>query len=256
MSVLFKKELLEMARSYKWIWMPLVFIALGIMQPLTSFYLPDILEEFGGLPEGAVFEIPLPGSEQVFAETLGQFSQIGVFVIVLALMGSLAGERSSGTAVMILAKPVSHASYFLAKWAAGVLITFVSYLAGAGAALYYIYLLFNPIEFQLILLSSLFYILWLLFTVTLVLFTSTLLKRSAAVAGASLVLLMILAIASSIFVEPMMWTPGHLLELSNLAIQDETLNGLWKSVISTLIVCIAMIRGAIAYLKRREWVQG
>ncbi|MDZ5710577.1 ABC transporter permease subunit [Jeotgalibacillus haloalkalitolerans] len=256
MSVLFKKEMLEMVRSFKWIWMPLVFIALGIMQPLTSYYLPDILEEFGGLPEGAVFEIPLPGSEQVFAETLGQFSQIGVFVIVLALMGSLAGERSSGTAVMILAKPVSHASYFLAKWLAGTLIAFISYLAGAGAALYYIYLLFDPIAFQQLLLSSFFYLMWLIFTVTLVLFLSTFLKRSAAVAGAALVILILLALASSIFVEPMMWTPGHLLALSNLAIQSETLSGLWKAVITTIILCAVMIAGAIGYLKRREWVQG
>ncbi|TFE01420.1 ABC transporter permease subunit [Jeotgalibacillus salarius] len=256
MSVLFKKEMLEMARSYKWVWMPLVFIALGIMQPLTSYYLPDILEEFGGLPEGAVFEIPLPGSEQVFAETLGQFSQIGVFVVVLALMGSLAGERSSGTAIMILAKPVSHASYFLAKWAAGMLLAIVSYLTGAAAALYYIFLLFDPIAFEQVLLSSLFYMMWLLFTVTLVLFLSTCLKRSAAVAGAGLVILIVLALASSIFVEPMMWTPGHLLALSNLAIQSEMLDGLWKAVISTIVVCAVMVSGAIGYLKRREWVQG
>lgn len=256
MSVLLKKEMLEMARSYKWIWMPMVFIALGIMQPLTSYYLPDIIEEFGGLPEGAVFEIPMPGSEQVFAETLGQFSQIGLFVVVLALMGSLAGERSSGTAVMILAKPVSHASYFLAKWIAGTLITTVSYLAGAAAALYYIYLLFDPIHIQQILLSSLFYMMWLLFTVTLVLFFSTFLKRSAAVAGASLVLLIIIALASSIFIEPMMWTPGHLLELSSLAVQDQTLTGLWKSVISTVVICALLVSASIGYLKRREWVQG
>ncbi|KIL42903.1 hypothetical protein KP77_35330 [Jeotgalibacillus alimentarius] len=256
MSVLFKKEMLEMARSYKWVWMPLVFIALGIMQPLTSYYLPDIIEEFGGLPEGTVFDIPLPGADQVFAETLGQFSQIGVFVVVLALMGALAGERSSGTAVMVLAKPVSHAGYFLAKWIAGILLVFASYAAGAAAALYYIFLLFDPINFQQILLSSFFYFMWLLFTVTLVLFLSTFLKKSAAAAGASLVILIILALASSIFKEPMMWTPGYLLELSSLAIQEETLDGLWKSLISTIVLCTLLISGSIAYLKRREWVQG
>ncbi|WP_227395056.1 ABC transporter permease subunit [Jeotgalibacillus aurantiacus] len=253
--VLLKKEWLEMKRSYKWLWMPLVFIALGIMQPLTSYYLPDILEQFGGLPEGAVIEIPLPGAGQVFVETLGQFSQIGLFVVVLGIMGMLSGERTGGTAVMVLAKPVSYFAYFFSKWTAAAAIVLISYVAGAAASLYYIYLLFDPISFADVMSASFFYILWLLFAVSLVLSLSTVLKRSAAVAGAGLVILLLLSLLSSIFREPMLWTPGSLTLHSQAIMMNESPEGAWRSIISTILLSVLLVAGSIRYLKKKEWVQ-
>lgn len=44
---MYNKEMLEMWRSFKWLWVPLVFILLGIMQPVTTYYLPQILEMAG-----------------------------------------------------------------------------------------------------------------------------------------------------------------------------------------------------------------
>lgn len=49
--VLYRREMLEMARSYKLIWIPVVFILLGIMQPLTTYYLPEILKASGDVPQ-------------------------------------------------------------------------------------------------------------------------------------------------------------------------------------------------------------
>lgn len=49
--VLYRKEMLEMTRSYKLIWIPVVFIILGIMQPLTTYYLPEILKASGDVPQ-------------------------------------------------------------------------------------------------------------------------------------------------------------------------------------------------------------
>lgn len=41
---LYSKEMLETLRSYKLVWIPIVFIILGIMQPLVTYYMRDILE--------------------------------------------------------------------------------------------------------------------------------------------------------------------------------------------------------------------
>lgn len=49
-----QKELLEQARSFKLLWVPLVFIILGIMQPVSMHLMPLILEQAGNLPEGTV----------------------------------------------------------------------------------------------------------------------------------------------------------------------------------------------------------
>lgn len=47
-TVLAKKEFVQMVREFKVIWLPLVFIFLGLTQPVVSYYLPSILKALGG----------------------------------------------------------------------------------------------------------------------------------------------------------------------------------------------------------------
>lgn len=255
LHVLIRKEIVEMSRSYKWIWMPLLFISLGIMQPLTSYYLSDILEQFGGLPEGAVINIPPPPAEQVFSETLGQFSQIGTLIVVLAIMGMLCNERISGIALMILVKPISYTNYFLAKWISAVALVLVSFWAGVAASLYYIHLLFDSLDWSNVLNGISLYSLWLLFVVTLVLMLSTLLKQTGTVAASSILLLISLSILPSIFKEPLKWSPGNLLSLAHSAIAGESLVSSGGAVLITLFLIGGMGTAAILYVKKREWLR-
>ncbi|TDL32075.1 ABC transporter permease [Jeotgalibacillus sp. S-D1] len=255
LKILFKKELLEMYRSYKWVWMPLLFISLGIMQPLTSYYLADIIKEFGGLPEGAVFETPLPTSQQVFTETLGQFSQIGTLVIVLAAMGMLSNERNSGAALMILVKPISYTGYFLSKWLAAASLVIVSFLLGVSCTLYYTTLLFDPLPVKEVMISSGYYVVWLLVTVTITLTLSAFIKKTAAVAGASILILLLLAVAASLFKEPLRWTPGNLLTLAQQAIMNEPLIGSLGTLMVTSVFIAGISCAGIRYMKQGEWLR-
>ncbi len=45
--VLFQKEQVELWRNYKWIWVPVVFLLLGSSTPLSTYFMPQILEDFG-----------------------------------------------------------------------------------------------------------------------------------------------------------------------------------------------------------------
>lgn len=47
--VLVNKEFTQMIRDFKIIWLPLVFILLGITQPVMTYYLPTILEALGAV---------------------------------------------------------------------------------------------------------------------------------------------------------------------------------------------------------------
>lgn len=255
LKILLKKEFLEMYRSYKWVWMPLLFMSLGIMQPLTSYYLSDIIKEFGSLPEGAVFETPLPSAQQVFGETLGQFSQIGTLVIVLATMGMLSNERNGGAALMILVKPISYINYFLSKCIAAFALVLVSFLLGLTSALYYITLLFNSLPVNDVLVSSSYYVMWLLVAVTITLTLSAFLKKTAAVAGGGILILLMLAAAASLFTEPLRWTPGNLLTLAQQGISNEPLIGIAGTLLVTGVFLLGIGLTAILYMKQGEWLR-
>lgn len=71
---LFQKELLENWRNKKWIWVPLVMILISIMDPLTTYYLPQIIDSVGGVPEGTTFELPEFAPPEVMMMSLSQLS--------------------------------------------------------------------------------------------------------------------------------------------------------------------------------------
>ncbi|MEH7526490.1 hypothetical protein V7149_24970 [Bacillus sp. JJ1503] len=45
---LFNKEMVELSRNFKWIWVPIVFILLAVKEPLTVYFMPQILDAVGG----------------------------------------------------------------------------------------------------------------------------------------------------------------------------------------------------------------
>src|SRR5690625_2902426 len=125
-KTLFKKEVLENWRNYKWVWVPLVLILLAIMDPITTYYLPLIIDSVGGLPEGAVLEMPTPLPEDVIMMSLGQLSSLGVLIIVLMMMGTISGEIKSGVSELILVKPISYLNYITSKWASFLCMVWIS----------------------------------------------------------------------------------------------------------------------------------
>ncbi|MBD8069474.1 ABC transporter permease [Bacillus sp. PS06] len=208
--VLFTKEWVEMTRNYKLIWIPLVFILFGIMQPVTSYFLPEILKSAGGLPEGAVSEFPLPSPAEVMAQTNAQISQIGFLILALAFMGIITSERASGVQDLILVKPVSLASYVTAKWMSVVVLGFTSYVLGILAAYYYTVQLIGDIDFGYVLSGMFTYAVWLILVITFLLFYSTFMKSSGMVAFLTLGTTMLLSLATSLLSKWMMWSPARL----------------------------------------------
>src|SRR5690625_5398554 len=97
-QTLFHKEILENWRNYNWIWVPLVIVILAIMDPITNYYLPEIIEAVGGVPEGAVFEIPTPTPVEAMMMSLSQLSTLGVVGFISFFIGTIGGGRERGIA--------------------------------------------------------------------------------------------------------------------------------------------------------------
>ncbi|WP_082235022.1 ABC transporter permease [Halobacillus massiliensis] len=250
---IFNKEMLELSRNFKWIWVPLVFILLGLMDPLTTYYMPQILDAAGGLPEGTVIEIPTPPASEVFMLSIGQFNMIGIAVIVLISMNTIAGERKSGVAELILVKPVNYSAYITAKWAGYSLLAAASVLIGMLSSWYYVSLLFSEIPFIHFLMAAAFYILWYLFIMALALFMNALVKEPGAAAFLTLFLLILLGMIGGIFDHIVKWTPslapGHLL---NILQTGEIPVEMWGIFITTAVLIIILLTAASYLLKYKE----
>ena len=189
------KELRELVKSYKILFVPLVFAILGIGQPVMMKMLPRLIDTASNMPPGTVIQIPVPTPGEVMAGVLAQYNQIGMLILALVCMGAVAGERNSGAAATVLTKPVGRGSYLAAKAVSfGLLATFSLLLGMVGAA-YYTQFLIGPVSWTGVMQSTLIYLpnLWLAVSMTLAF--SCFLPSPAASAGAGLAATLVLNLA-------------------------------------------------------------
>ncbi|WP_175991332.1 ABC transporter permease subunit [Bacillus sp. Marseille-Q1617] len=251
--VLFKKEMMESARNYKWLWMPVVFILFGLTEPLTAYYLPDILNTVGDLPEGAVIDIPTPSSEGVLMSTISQFNLLGALVIVLGFMGIISGERKSGTAAMVLVKPVSYTAYIYSKWGAALLLIWTSYILGMLSSWYYINLLFENIPAAVFFSSLAVYGMWLTFLLTLLLFFSSLVKVSGVAAFSTIAFSIVLSFVSGSLPEKLKWAPSQLSSyISGILRGEGWSSDLIFAILFTALTCLILLIITPYLFKKKE----
>ncbi|OCT11592.1 hypothetical protein A8709_06975 [Paenibacillus pectinilyticus] len=254
---LYRKEMLEMSRNAKWIWVPLVFIIIGAMQPVTTYYTPQIIKNMGSLPEGAVIQIPIPSPQDVIVSTLSQFGTIGILILVLVSMAIISGERQSSVAGMIMIKPVPPVSYITAKWAGIQTLTLVSFACGFTAAAYYTVQLFGKIEVVPLMQSFAVYGLWLVFIVTVTVVFGTWLRGSAAIAFAGIATAIVLTVAGGLFKPYMAWSPFMLTNhAAALVSQGQLSDNLVLCILSSLLLIALLLAGGVQLFRNRSDLTG
>ncbi|WP_102028903.1 ABC transporter permease [Salirhabdus sp. Marseille-P4669] len=252
-SVIFKKEMLENARNIKWIWVPIVFFIFGIMDPITTYYLPKILESVGGLPEGAVVDIPMPIPAEAFFYSVSEIDSLGLLVIALIGMRLIAGEMKSGVYELVLSKPVKYTNYVTAKWAGFVLLVVTSTFIGLLAGWYYVNLLFGDLGFDAFLTTFLLYSVYSLFFTAIIVFVNTWFKKPGMVLFLSFLLAIGIDIITSIYGHILTWSPGHISSYVNDYLQSGTIpSEMWGTIGTTFVLIIIMLLLSIVILKNKE----
>ncbi|QQE76952.1 ABC transporter permease [Alicyclobacillus sp. SO9] len=256
--IVWSKEVVESWKNRKWIWLPLVFVLLGAMQPISTYFMPQILKMSGGLPAGTVIHIPTPSAGGVFAKAQSQYNSLGLLVLVLAFMGSISNERREGVLDLVLVKPVSHTAYILAKWFSAVVLTITALTLGDIAAWYYTVQLIGPLSIPYAMLSLLLYAFWLILIVTLTTFFSVLMTSTVANAFVTLSSAAVLSVVAAVL--KWKWSPGALPSHASaiLSIWDKgSTNALqsnfqivWSVVVTGIVVVLLLV--ASVYEFRRK----
>lgn len=251
--VLFEKECLELKRNFKWLWVPLVFLLLGISDPITSYLMPDILEAAGSLPEGAILQIPIPAPMEVLGKTLSNFGTVGLLVLVLSFMSTVSGERQRGVTGMIMVKPVSHLAYLSSKWTAALLLAWGSILLGYAGSWYYTVLLIGPVDPGNAVAAFLLYGVWFTLLLTLTLLLNTWLSSGGAAAAVTLLAAVLLSISTGLLDKWMLWSPARLTSHAGELLQKgQVLSSFPLSLMVSLLSILAALLGAVLLFKKKE----
>jgi len=173
-----KKEIYEFIKMHKILIVPISFLLLMISQPITMKLLPKIIKN--GLPKDTVIHIPIPSSAEVLSTVFGKFESLGIIILILVTMGTIAGEREKGVAAMVLTKPINRITYFISKWTAYSLLTILSFVIGMIVTTFYTANLFtnNNIDLSNVTLAIALYIPIILLVISISLFFSSFIKSS------------------------------------------------------------------------------
>ncbi|MHA0858439.1 ABC transporter permease [Paenibacillus sp. CMAA1364] len=236
--LLYQKEMLEMSRSFRLLWIPIVFAILGIMQPIVSLYMPEIMKMSGGVPPEMFSLYVVPSSAEVMIQVLSQYSSLGILILVLAGMNSVSGERYGGTAELLMVRPISYVAIIISKWLAQCTQVLLAFGLGYATAFLYTYQMIGSLSWSSSLLSFGLYGLWLVLAVTLTLLFSTLL-RGAAAAFVTLSILACLSLLYGVLPSWFTWSPAR---LSSFATEAQIGN---TFPVSSLIICCLITIGII-----------
>ncbi|WP_400245251.1 ABC transporter permease [Niallia sp. JL1B1071] len=250
---LFQKEMLESKRNGKWIWLPVVMMILGVSQPITTYYMPQIIEKAGNLPEGTKIEFPVPTGAEVLAATLSQYGTIGTLLFVLATMGIISHERQNNVLILIMARPVSAFQYIACKWSSQVIIALTSLFLSYVLTWYYTNLLFLPVRWIDALTSFLIYSLWIIFILTFTIWLGTLLRNTGGIAGVSLTFLAVLSLLTGLITKYMKWSPATLRnEATSILMHNQSIDTFLLPVFSTIGLSVILFVLAVFTFRRLE----
>ncbi|PAF35165.1 hypothetical protein CHH58_17745 [Terribacillus saccharophilus] len=240
-NALFHKEWVEAWREKKLVWLPAVILLVTLLQPISLYFMPTILESSSSLPPGAVIELPIPSGAEVLAGTLSQLHTIGTAIIVLACMNVIVQERNNGSLMQLFSRPVNTVTYIFSKWTMLVLLHLGAFTISYGAAWYYTNILFSDVSFTSVWKSFVIYCLWIVLVITVTLFVSTFLRRTGGVAGISILIVASIAILSTVIPDIAIYLPSNILYLATEVLNTEKGTMHMGAVLATTIAFIALL---------------
>lgn len=180
-----KKEFKAVFRTYRFWVIPLVLMFFALMSAPTAKFTPDLLKS--ALPQGMSFKMPAPTLVDAFTQWFKNLSQIGVLAIILLTMGLMAEEKTSGTILLIVTKPVSRANVVVSKFVAQASWLAVSFAAAAVVCYLYSAALFKFDLAGAFVWGNLLFLGYFVLVVAITIFFSTVLKNQIAAGGLALV---------------------------------------------------------------------
>lgn len=246
----FAKEMLEIRRTWR-IWViPGMLLFFAITSPIIALVTPSLVSSLSGSQPGLVIQMPDPTATDSFAQFLKNLTQIVLIAVVIAGAGVVSGERSSGTAVLVLTKPLSRAAFVVAKILAQLLLLVCFTAIGAVICAALTNVLFGPAPWLSFVTAV---CLWLvnamLLVVVMTLFSAWFPSRGAA-AGAGLAF-MFLTLLLSLWPRAVTHSFVGLLSLAGTALAGRPVAWIWP-VATAAAGSIVLAVAAVKVFERQE----
>jgi len=180
------KEFTEIRRTWRLWVIPGMLVFFGVTSPIIAALTPSLVKSMAESQPGVVIQIPPPTAFDAFAQFIKNLNQFVLIAVVITGAGVVSGERSSGTAILALTKPLSRGAFVVAKMLSQVTLLAVATALGTVVCLAMTTVIFDgAVGSRLAMAVGLWLLYAFLLVVVMTLFSAAFRSRGAA-AGAGL----------------------------------------------------------------------
>lgn len=246
-----RKEAREILRTWR-IWvLPGILLFFALTGPVLAKYTPEIIKAAGG-PQVAYLSklIPPPTLYDAYAQWAKNLSQIGLFALIIIYGGLISSERKSGTAILVLTKPVSREAFVVAKALVNgaflaAIVVVGTLVTWAGTAL-----VFGDAPAGALWTSALSWLAFALMFLGLMTWLSVALPSQAGAAGVGIGVYALLSLGA-LSQQAIIYTPVGLVLAPGVLAMGDPFPVLWP-LVTSLAAAVALVALAAVSFRRQE----
>jgi len=130
-----QKELTEIRRTWR-IWViPGMLVFFGVTSPIIAALTPALVRSLATGQPGVAIRIPPPTARDAYGQFMKNLNQFVLIAIIITGASAVSGERSSGTAMLALTKPLSRAAFVVTKILSQTMLLVTATALGTAACL-------------------------------------------------------------------------------------------------------------------------
>ncbi len=244
------KELREILRTWR-IWvLPGIVLFFALSGPILAVFTPELLKSVTGSQPGLVIELPDPTWRDAYLQWTKNLAQIVTYALVIILGGLVSSERKSGTAVLVLTKPVTRAAFVLAKFTSQVALLAVTTMLGAAATWLVTLAVFGEAPLGVLASSTGVWLVWGELLVAIMTLASTLVNSQPGAAGLGFGALIVLSVAT-LWGPALDYSPAGLMNAPSAIVAGETV-ALTFPLVTAFALAAALVVAAMRTFVRTE----
>jgi len=249
-SAFLRKELTEIRRTWRLWVIPGMLVFFGLTSPLIAALTPALVESMAASQPGVMIQLPPPSALDAYAQFIKNLDQFVLIAVVITGAGVVSGERTTGTAILALTKPLSRGAFVVAKIIAQIALLVAATLLGTIVCVAMTAVVFDGGNVARLVTAVALWLLYASLLVVVMTLCSAAFRSRGAAAGAGLGFYFLTLLLSS-------WGPAARYGFVGLwpalrdALMGEPLAVAWP--IATALVAIVLgVTGAVWIFERQE----
>jgi ABC-2 type transport system permease protein len=245
-----RKEVTEIRRTWRLWVIPGMLVFFGVTSPIIAALTPALVRSMAASQPGVVIQLPAPTALDAYAQFIKNLDQFVLLALVITGAGIVSGERASGTAILVLTKPLSRGAFIVAKIVAQIALVTGATALGTVACLLVTGVVFDGAERARLVTAVAVWLVYASLLIVVMTLCSAAFRSRGAAAGAGLGFYFLTLLVSS-------WGPAAHYSFVGLwpalrdALTGEPLSVGWP-IATALVAIAATVIAAVRIFERKE----